>query len=487
MQQNINANTEHGDFDADNDGRLTHHELAAACNITIEEALECVNQYDEDGDGTLDAAEFNNLKEQILAQQMDEMTNKLNANDLHENIDADGDGKLSAAELAEQCNISELEAQNIILQYDQDGDGQLNPQEFEDLKQQILSQQNENMTDKLAHNDYHDQIDADGDGKLSAAELAQACNISELEAQNIILQYDEDGDGQLNQDEFENLKQQILSQQRDNMTDKLGANQEFDDLDANSDKKLSAKELAEACNISELQASNIIQQYDQDADGLLDKEEFEILKAQVLEQQRDKASAAINEYSDVNAMDDNKDGKVSAYELAQATGITQKEAELLIQQYDDNGDGYLQPDEFEKLKAKILEEQEQKRRLEQQQRERQQRQQEQQNQYGNNDSINPNEDKPQEFKHKWKFGMNFDPKNENVVIYISDEITEKNWGITLTKQNFDGAIRQEYRKLGGVISNGSIKYDYPQNGGPLGVNIEGKNGEKYVYSCAQQY
>ena len=83
--------------------------------------------------------------------------------------------------------------------------------------------------------------------------------------------------------------------------------------------------------------------------------------------------------------------------------------------------------------------------------------------------------------------MNFDPKNENVVIYISDEITLKNWGITLTKQNFNGPIRQEYRKLGAVISNGSIKYDYPANGGDLGVHIEGKNKEKYDYSCPQQY
>jgi len=485
MQQSINANTEIGDMDQNYDGRLSAKELAEACSITLEEAQECIQQYDEDGDGTLDEDEFNNLKEQILAQQMEEMTNKLNVNDYHNDIDADGDGKLSAVELAAACNISEMEAQNIILQYDQDGDGQLNPEEFQDLKNQILSQQRDNMTDKLAHNDYHDNIDIDGDGKLSAKELAEECNISELEAQNIILQYDEDGDGQLNPDEFENLKQQILSQQREQMTDKLGANDTFENIDNNSDNKLSAKELAEACNISEIQASNIIQQYDIDGDGTLDKEEFEQLKEQILEQQRNKISSEINKEIDLNKMDKNKDGKISSLELANSTGITEKEAKLLIQQYDSNGDGYLNNKEFQELKLKILQEQEQKNRLQQQQKERQQRQQQQQQQY---DTINPNKDnKPQEFKHKWKFGMNFDPKNENIVIYISDEITSKNWGITLTKENFSGAIRQEYRKLGGVISNGSIKYDYPQNGGPLGVNIEGKNGEKYVYSCPQQY
>merc|ERR1712154_504956 len=150
--------------------------------------------------------EFEALKEQIIGQQMNDMTNKLNASSINSNIDADGDGKLSASELAAQCNITEQEAQNIIYQYDQDGDGMLDEEEFEDLKQQILSQQREQMTDKLALNDKHDQIDADGDGKLSASELAAHCNITEQEAKNIILQYDQDGDGMLDQIEFDELK-----------------------------------------------------------------------------------------------------------------------------------------------------------------------------------------------------------------------------------------------------------------------------------------
>jgi len=477
--------------------RYDKNDLAQACSITVEEADECINMYDAEGDGTLDQEEFDNLKDQILAQQQEEMTNKLNLNDYHGNIDADGDGFLTAKELADACNISEMEARQVINMWDEDNDGMLNQDEFDNLKMQILQQQREAMTDKLSHNDYVDQLDQDGDGKVSAKELAEACNISELEAQNIIMQYDNNNDGMLDPQEFENLKQEILQQQRQNMTDKLGANDTFENIDQNSDEKLTVKELAEACNISELQAKNIVAQYDVDNDGTLDKEEFEQMKQTILEQQRDKVSQQINEYSDANAIDENKDGLVSAAELAQATGITEKEAQRVIEQYDDNNDGMLNPKEFENLKQKILQEQEQKRRLAKQQQERQERQRQQQqqynnnsnnnNNYNNNNNNNNNDDKPQEFKHKWKFGMNFDPKNENVVIYISDEITEKNWGITLTKQNFTGPIRQEYRKLGGVISSGTIKYDYPQNGGPLGVNITGKDGEKYIYSCPQQY
>merc|ERR1711933_461915 len=94
-----------------------------------------------------------------------------------------------------------------------------------------------------------------------------------------------------------------------------------------------------------------------------------------------------------------------------------------------NGDGMLDEQEFENLKNKILKEQQEKERLKQIQQQRQQRQQEQQKQYDNDNKS----EEVQQFKHKWKFGMNFDPKNENVVVYISDEITKKNWGITLQK------------------------------------------------------
>mmetsp|Transcript_39482 Transcript_39482/g.63155 ORF Transcript_39482/g.63155 Transcript_39482/m.63155 type:complete len:309 (+) Transcript_39482:102-1028(+) len=304
--------------------------------------------------------------------------------------------RYSAAELAAACGLTEMEAAECIAQFDEDGDGTLAAQDFEDLKSQIIAQQ---------------QADG-GDGRLSAEELAAACNITPMEAQNIIMQYDADGDGTLNPDEFEDLKQQILKQQREAAAQQIDENTNFQQMDDNKDNRLSAKELAAACNITELQASNLIQQYDVNNDGYLNEEEFDTLKQQILKEQA----------------------------------------------------------------AKL-------------QQERQQRQAEQNAQYNANKNAaaaSGGDDAVQEFKHKWKFGMNFDPKNENVVIYVSDEVTSKNWGTTLKKNDFNGPIRQEYRKLGGVISSGTIKYDYPKQGGPLQVHIMGKNGEEYHYSCPQQ-
>merc|ERR1712083_1107719 len=65
---------------------------------------------------------------------------RINATVRHDEFDGDGNGKVSAAELAEQTNITIERAQEIIAEHDVDGDGQLDEQEFEKLKQQIIDE-----------------------------------------------------------------------------------------------------------------------------------------------------------------------------------------------------------------------------------------------------------------------------------------------------------------------------------------------------------
>jgi len=71
---------------------------------------------------------------------------RINAAVQHDEFDGDGDGKVSAEELAAQTNITVERAREIIAQHDVDGDGQLDEQEFEKLKQQIINEQIEQET-----------------------------------------------------------------------------------------------------------------------------------------------------------------------------------------------------------------------------------------------------------------------------------------------------------------------------------------------------
>ena len=357
MVNQINANTDFSRFDNDGDGRLTANELAQACGMSIEEAQNIIYQYDANGDGTLDPDEFEDLKQQILAQQRDMMTNNINAMDTHQGFDTNGDGKLDANELAQACNITVQEAQNIIYQYDANGDGLLDQQEFEELKQQILQQQREMMTNNINANDNIQSMDDNGDGKLSAIELANACNISAAEAQNIIMQFDKDGDGMLDPQEFEELKQQILEQQRQRMTNNINVNDNLQSMDDNGDGKISAEEFAQACNISLLEAKNIIKQYDANGDGMLDPQEFEDLKQQILKQQREMMTDKLGANDDHSGIDADGDGKLDASELANQCNISELEAKNIIAQYDQDGDGKLDPQEFEVLKQQVMQQQ----------------------------------------------------------------------------------------------------------------------------------
>jgi len=349
-QHGIGANAQYAQFDANNDNRLSAEELAAACNISVEEAADVIRQYDANGDGYLDPDEFEQLKAQILAQQTE-----LIASHQFSQLDNDGDGRISAAELAAAVNIPEEEAAYIIQQYDPNGDGFLDESEFMDLKQQILDQQQQdNMAVNINAHTQFDQIDADHNGALSATELAQACNIDVEEARAIIYQYDQNGDGLLQPHEFEDLKNQILAQQRADMTNKMGANTQFADIDNDGNNALSAKELAAACGITEMEAQNIIIQFDQNGDGYLQPDEFEQLKQQILQQQRAMAAGAIQQNTSYNQFDTNQDARIDAQEIAQRCNISVQEAHLLIEQFDTDGDGYLDEQEFETLKARVL-------------------------------------------------------------------------------------------------------------------------------------
>ena len=288
------------------------------------------------------------------------------------------------------------DAQQCISQYDEEGDGSLAQEEFDNIRDQIIAQQGGGAEDD---NDNQPNL-AVSDTRYSAQDLAAACNLSEDEALSIISQYDPDGDGALSHDDF---AQQQKQQQEQEQEQEHVALDSFDAADEDNDGKLSAQELAED------EAAGIIQRYDEDGDGMLDKDEFAQLKAQVMapRQEREHQEAAA---LDMSGMDEDQDGKVSAEELAKATHVSLSEAQPVIQQHDQNGDGMLDADEFEQLKAQVVREKE---RLQQIQKERQQRQQAQQEQYADASNSNSNAEHNadgQQFKHKWKFGMNFEHK-----------------------------------------------------------------------------
>eukprot|EP01084_Bolivina_argentea_P084993 153644_1 len=68
----------------------------------------------------------------------------------HQAYDEDGDGLVSAQELADQTGVSLKRAEEVVKQYDVDGDGLLDQTEFENLKEQIIKEQAEQEERQMA-------------------------------------------------------------------------------------------------------------------------------------------------------------------------------------------------------------------------------------------------------------------------------------------------------------------------------------------------
>jgi len=128
-------------------------------------------------------------------------------------IDEDGSGCISTSELKKILDLLDANPQlpgrnarnasqdyvdNILKQADKDGSGTLNFDEFLALMKIEKIEQTKEIFQK---------VDSDGSGKISGAELAKALRaagfqFSDEEIAEFLDQFDQDGDGQLDQQEF---------------------------------------------------------------------------------------------------------------------------------------------------------------------------------------------------------------------------------------------------------------------------------------------
>ncbi|RLM80023.1 polcalcin Jun o 2 [Panicum miliaceum] len=117
-------------------------------------------------------------------------------------FDADGDGRISAAEMRESCGCTAAEAEEMVAAADRDGDG------FISLEELVALFEDGDRSDALraAFAEYDD----DGDGGITAEELRRAlrrlglCG-EEMAAERcaeIVVAVDRNGDGVISFDEF---------------------------------------------------------------------------------------------------------------------------------------------------------------------------------------------------------------------------------------------------------------------------------------------
>lgn len=123
-------------FDKDGDGKIDRQELgtvmrALGQNPTQREIDDLVNEMDQNNDAAINFAEFLTM----MARQVKEQDVEAEILEAFKVFDADGDGKISQAELVRVLTtigekLTEDEAKQMLQAADTDSDGQIDIEEF---------------------------------------------------------------------------------------------------------------------------------------------------------------------------------------------------------------------------------------------------------------------------------------------------------------------------------------------------------------------
>nr|XP_009380286.2 PREDICTED: probable calcium-binding protein CML18 [Musa acuminata subsp. malaccensis] len=126
--------------------------------------------------------------------------------------DADGDGRISASELADVLrslgsDASPAEVRGMIAEMDADGDGFVDLQEFADFHRR---RRRDDGAEERELREAFDVYDLDRNGLISAEELHRVLRLlgekcSVKDCSRMIRSFDDDGDGSVNFEEFKKM------------------------------------------------------------------------------------------------------------------------------------------------------------------------------------------------------------------------------------------------------------------------------------------
>ncbi|KAJ8309338.1 hypothetical protein KUTeg_014212 [Tegillarca granosa] len=184
-------------FDEDGGGSITAKELGTVMkslgqNPTEQEIEDMINEVDEDGNGEIEFEEF-------LAMMVKTMASSDNEDELREAFkifDRDNSGGINAAELKQVMavigeKLTDEEVECMIVEADEDGDGE------ENLSEDQIKEFREAFS----------LFDSDGGGTISGSELGTVMrslgqNPTEMELEAMIKEVDQDGNGEIDFEEF---------------------------------------------------------------------------------------------------------------------------------------------------------------------------------------------------------------------------------------------------------------------------------------------
>ena len=353
--------------DDDKSGELDKEELKFLCQkmgreLNDEELDLAMAEMDDDGGGTVCFAEFAKWYKKL--SEGDALLKEV-----FESVDIDGSGTLDRNELQEVLfqlgrNPSEQELDEAMASMDESGDGEVDFNEFKlwfdewSAKQELLERQA--AFARLTHFDVgktktiFDRIDEDGSGELDQDELRELCEqlgreMSETELQKAMLQMDSDGGGTIGFEEFTVWFKALA--EGDNMLREV-----FDAVDMDGGGVLDRDEVGEVMTqlgleVSDDELDDILRKMDEDGSGEVEFEEFaEWFNLYRAQQKRLEAFQRLTHFDKSKAqeifdqIDEDGSGALDRNELAQlcqqlGRDMSRLELDAAMEQMDTDGTG----------------------------------------------------------------------------------------------------------------------------------------------------
>ena len=278
-------------IDINKDGNISRQELAQSGKFNNQEVDAIFILGDVNGDGDIDLEEFIGLLCPTATEALNKMTksvrNMNEAQQLFKILDKDGDGNISMEEMrncGQQFSAKEIDA--IFALGDVNNDGEIDVTEFV----AVMCPSASTVVARIAKDfktlddakNAFQKMDKNGDGQISKGEL-QACGFNDQQVDALFALGDTNGDGEIDLQEFISCMcpsaSAVVHKLSKLFKGKEGAAAAFKKIDANGDGLLSKDELKAAVlpngsKMTSIEVDSIFALGDANGDGEIDLQEF---------------------------------------------------------------------------------------------------------------------------------------------------------------------------------------------------------------------
>jgi len=275
-------------IDLDNDGYITKEEMRDSSKRFSDQEVESFFALgDINEDGIIDLDEFIGVLNPSASSVINKLRSKYkNMNEVKtvfSQIDRNSDGLISKDEILQENIFNMQEVNSLFELSDSNKDGEIDVEEFIGAIYPVVAKAILKLTKDIKNVEearwLFRKLDKDGDGLISQEEMRKyGARMTSKEIEAIFAIGDINNDGEIDLNEFINVlcpsATTLIARISREFKDAENIQEMFQEMDLNSDGKISKLEMEECCRLNEQEINAIFELGDADNDGEISLHEF---------------------------------------------------------------------------------------------------------------------------------------------------------------------------------------------------------------------